>query len=74
LAVFPYAGASPHAETTQTGRQDVGKLVSQPMLNIHGRFGLAHCFACIQHHIRTSQGKSAKPRSGAPFRVSRQKL
>ena len=42
LAAFPYARASPNAEATETGRQDVGKLVPQPMLNIEGRFGLAH--------------------------------
>ena len=42
LAVLPYAGASAHAEATETGRQDVGQLIPQPMLNIEGRFGLAH--------------------------------
>jgi hypothetical protein len=47
LAVFTYAGASPDAEATETGRKDVGKLVPQPMLNIQGRFGLAHCLVRI---------------------------
>jgi len=42
-AVFPDAGASPHAQATETGRQEVGQLVSQPMLNIQWRFGLDHC-------------------------------
>jgi len=73
LAVFPYARASPHAEATETSRQDVGQLVPQPPLNIQGRFGLAHCVR-IYNSIHTCQGKSAKLRPGAPLRVSRQKL
>jgi hypothetical protein len=37
LAVLPDAGASPHAEATETGRQQVGQLVAQPLLNGDGR-------------------------------------
>src|SRR5207249_4307515 len=39
-AVFTYAGASPHAEATETGRPHVGKLFPKPKLDIPGRFGL----------------------------------
>jgi hypothetical protein len=59
--VFSYAGASPHAEATETGRQDVGQLIPQPMLNIQGRFGFAHGVVRIQYHLHTCQRKSAKP-------------